>query len=79
MGSVYVRLPIACPVCKELTLVPFRIEAILDALELGRSMRLTAPCHDSAWYASAEEISEIRDYLTNTLHFTSISSPWLKR
>ncbi len=78
MGDVYIRVPVACPICSQESLVALRAEAILDALEAAAPLRLSTPCHRRAWCANSIETDQIREYLLATYNFaTSNQNGWI--
>jgi len=77
VGEVYIRLPATCPVCQAEALTPFRVEAVLDALDDACPLRLFALCHGKVWDANPREIQQIRDFLSATINFSRRSEPWL--
>jgi hypothetical protein len=71
MNDVHIRVPITCPVCSRESLLSLRADAILDALEATAPLRLSVSCHCHAWFASSDEIEQMREYLLATFSFSA--------
>lgn len=56
------RIPISCPVCGRETLSGFPVSTVASALLSGIPLTLRADCHE--WCASANEMEQIREYLS---------------
>ena len=77
MGDVYIRIPVTCPICRIEHLSAFRVESVLDGLDNAAPIRLTASCHDTAWYATPAEVDRIRQHVAEAIDFSSRATPWI--
>ena len=77
MGQVLVETPVTCPVCRTESLTHLPVEDVVDALEKGQPILLTAECHDRSWTALAPDLNRIRRHLASIMSFTGSAQPWM--